>query len=410
MKTLQHERYLFRQMKQNPGESIDSFYRRLRDCIKRCDYSASEEENRLKEQIIDKCTSSKLREIALQISLNLEELIVTGKTLESDSKAKLNETRPFVQRSFSHREERRECSRCGFFDHSSADPKCPALKARCNGCTKNGHYEKMCWEVKYGSVKRARTDSFNENWNKKNCYDNNKFRTNPRDPRNNQNNQNNYNNYNGNGNGYNRNRSPENFNRRTQIKQEPRSPDRWQQMPEKRQLTPDRPGPSNKRQRSPEHRPRTPEYRPKTPEKRELHEKHESISNNDQDDKKPLQELLKIHEANSKLSSETVDGVTYFNCLVGGMPTKLIIDKNYPTNVMSKETFKKLHSGKYKFFTTDFVPSKVGDFQFSGQFTSKIEINNLIQYISFYVKEGSEEFVTIGKKMADQLKLPMPNN
>ena len=400
MKTLQFERYRYRQLKQEPGESIDLFYRRLRDNIQRCGYTVIEEENRLKEQIIDKCSSLKLREIALQVNLTLEELVFTGKTVESDSKLKVNEVRPYVHRSFSQREERKECSRCGFFDHLSSDLKCPASKARCNACYKTGHYEKMCWEVRHhNSLKRSQSENNNDNRNNRNYYDNSygNSHSTSRDPRNNHN-------------SYNRSDrfwSPDRYRRRVEVKKEPRS--------------------SSSRSRTPEDCPRTPNGVPRTPDedfrRSKEHPKKRSPSFHFEDRAKSTStvvnfletaklptEKAELPQKNSellKVKTETVDGVIYYECLIGGMMTKLIVRNHYPTNVMSKETFNKLYNGKYKFFTTDFVPSKVGDFQFSGQFTSKIEINGQIQYISFYVQEGSDDFVTIGKKMASQLKLPL---
>jgi hypothetical protein len=364
MKTLQFERYLFRQLKQEQGESIERFYARLCENIKRCEYSAEEEDNRLKEQIIDKCLSVKLREIALQVNLTLEDLVFTGTTVESDDKARRNDSRPFFNRSFSHRDERRECSRCGFLDHMSSDLKCPALKTRCNACHKMGHYEKMCWEVKYGAMKRTRSESFSDNRNKRNCFDDyyGSKSSGSRDPRNNFKHE--------------RGQSSEQFKKMFKIKQEPRSPERRPRFPEKQRMNTE-----------------------------ELMKSHDSLLNCFKETAKPPQNLIKCNEVPTKSSTGTSIEGNFYNCFIGGMPAKLIINSNYPTNVMSKETFKKLYNGKYKFFTTDFVPSKVGDFKFSGQFTSKIEINNQIQYISFYVQEGSEDFVSIGKKMAEQLKL-----
>lgn len=396
MKTLQLERYRYRQLKQEPGESIDLFYRRLKDNIQRCGYTITEEENRLKEQIIDKCLSLKLREIALQVNLTLEDLIFTGKTIESDNKLKVNEVQPYVRRSFSQREERKECSRCGFFDHLSGDLKCPATKTRCNGCCKIGHFEKMCWETRfkmYNSLKRSNSDSTSDNRNNRSNYGNNcgNNHSTTRDHRNNYNT-------------FNRSErlwSPDRYRKRVEVKIEPRSPDSGSRTPKERPRTPDEDFRRSK-DYSKNSSPSTnsdDRTRSHTAAAVNLHE----IAKMSTEKAKLPKEILN----SSKVKTETIEGVTYYECLIGGMMTKLVVRNNYPTNVMSKETFKKLYNGKYKFFTTDFVPSKVGEFQFSGQFTSKIEISGQIQYISFYVQEGSDDFVIIGKKMAEQLKLPL---
>lgn len=346
MKTIQHERYLFRQLKQKSDESVDSFYERLKHEIKKCGYKEDEEENRLKEQIIDKCTSSKLREIALQVDMSLEQLVFTGKTVEPSDKIKTVEpSRPYMHRSISHRDDRRECSRCGFHDHSYLDQNCPAFKGRCKVCNKRGHFEKMCWIVKH-SRNRSRSRSVGDSRGKmSHSYESDCKPRLSRDSRKTSA-------------SYAYEYSYEKTEKPFEIKQEPKSHD---------------------------------------DEKPDRSISQETVLNSLQ---MSSQETLTTNEPLAAKINEKV-----YDCLIGGMPSKLAVKSHYPTNVMSKDQFKKLYTGKYKFFTTDFVPSKVGDFTFSGQFTSKIEINNQIQYISFYVQEGSEEFVVIGKKMADQLGL-----
>lgn len=361
IKTLQHERYLFRQVKQKSGESIDSFCERLRHDIKKCGFKEEEEETRLKEQIIDKCTSVKLREIALQVDMSLEQLIFTGKTVESNDKNKNKITepsRPYIVRSYSHRDDsRKECSRCGFYDHFYTSPNCPAFKGRCKLCQKQGHFEKMCWNSKL-TRHRSRSRSIGDNRNRSYYYDSDS-ETKPflssRDPR-------------SSSTRYERMSSTDQPVKHFQIKIEPKSP---------------------------EHNSKSPEEYSKSPNERS--KSQETVVNSPQDH-------FKFDELSIKKSEEK-NFENIYDCLIGGMASKVVVKSHYPTNVMSKEQFKKLYSGKYKFFTTDFVPSKVGDFTFSGQFTSKIEINNQTQYISFYVQDGSEEVVTIGKKMAEQLGL-----
>lgn len=51
------------------------------------------------------------------------------------------------------------------------------------------------------------------------------------------------------------------------------------------------------------------------------------------------------------------------------------------------------------------VPLQSGNYHFEGHFSTKIEINNLVQYINFSVKNGSEDYVTVNKRMADDLGL-----
>lgn len=49
---------------------------------------------------------------------------------------------------------------------------------------------------------------------------------------------------------------------------------------------------------------------------------------------------------------------------------------------------------------------KVGDFEFCGQFTSKIEAaEKVIPITTFYVQEADMDFVTINKETAHKLNL-----
>lgn len=94
-----------------------------------------------------------------------------------------------------------------------------------------------------------------------------------------------------------------------------------------------------------------------------------------------------------------------YDCLVGGKAVKLTIDKNMSLNIMSDTLYKKLIDAKCKTCTTDMVPMQTGKLSLLGHFSSKIEINNLVQYINLSVRKGSEDFILITKKMADSLGL-----
>jgi hypothetical protein len=121
---------------------------------------------------------------------------------------------------------------------------------------------------------------------------------------------------------------------------------------------------------------------------------------------KPLllkQETTSAPSPSSQPSTSMQSVLKFFDCLVGGKALKLTIDQNSPINIISLHQFKKLHAEKFKFFTTDMVPTTIGGFRFAGQCTSKIEINSRSLFINFSVREGTETHVIISSKTAEQL-------
>lgn len=138
MKTIDEERYIFRCIEQRTSESIESFVSRLQNQIVKCAYQESELDERLKEQIIKKCSNKKLQEISFQLKLNLKDLISTAKVLEAEKVGESSKmsTKP-------------ECSRCGFTDHIGSDQSCPAKRGHaCELCGHFGHYARMCKKSK----------------------------------------------------------------------------------------------------------------------------------------------------------------------------------------------------------------------------------------------------------------------
>ena len=76
------ERNKFRKVKQEPGESIDIYYTRLRKLALNCQFADLDEE--LKQQIIDGCRSSKLRQKGLKNdNLTLSELLEEARSSEN---------------------------------------------------------------------------------------------------------------------------------------------------------------------------------------------------------------------------------------------------------------------------------------------------------------------------------------
>ena len=89
-----YERHVFRQMKQEDGETIDQFVIKLRHQAENCDFGDQHTEQ-IRDQVIDKCRSSKLRRKLLEKSddLKLEDVQRIGRAMEAvDIQAKKMES------------------------------------------------------------------------------------------------------------------------------------------------------------------------------------------------------------------------------------------------------------------------------------------------------------------------------
>jgi hypothetical protein len=63
---LSYDRHVFRQLGQEQGETVNTFVTRLREAVKSCEFDKYSNPDAIKDQIIDKCTSSKLRRVLLR--------------------------------------------------------------------------------------------------------------------------------------------------------------------------------------------------------------------------------------------------------------------------------------------------------------------------------------------------------
>lgn len=145
MKTVDHQRFIFRQIRQGRHESFDSFFRRLREQEKKCNFIESD--SRMKEQILAECSVRGLRREAFKDDINLDQLIFMAKTLESEQKADERK----IQSSSRNRQ---DCTRCGSKNHQYYDLNCPAIKSKCAHCKKFGHFSEFCRDVR---LKRKRS-------------------------------------------------------------------------------------------------------------------------------------------------------------------------------------------------------------------------------------------------------------
>jgi translation initiation factor 4G len=77
----EYDIYKFRQSKQEPGESIDTYHTKLRKLAENCEFANVDDE--IKSQIIQSCSSTRLRRRALRENeINLEQLLKLARSFE----------------------------------------------------------------------------------------------------------------------------------------------------------------------------------------------------------------------------------------------------------------------------------------------------------------------------------------
>ena len=154
------ERYNFRSIKQNETETIDQYITRLKQQIVLCDFT--DPDAQIRDQVIEKCRSHKLRTRLLEKGpdLTLDDVRTIARTLEGAEKharemegaygqgtntASVNRVQ---QRKFTPRSQGAKpggkCFRCGREGHFGKDPSCPAKGKSCNKCGKIGHFGIVC--------------------------------------------------------------------------------------------------------------------------------------------------------------------------------------------------------------------------------------------------------------------------
>ena len=83
-KNTEYEIYKFRQAKQQPDEGIDAYLTRLRQLSINCDFTEKDKE--VKSQIIQGCSSSRLRRRALREDQTREDLLKLARSMELSDK------------------------------------------------------------------------------------------------------------------------------------------------------------------------------------------------------------------------------------------------------------------------------------------------------------------------------------
>ena len=157
-----HERALFYQRSQQPGESVEAFVRSLHELAAHCRFEEKESEHvrdRLISGMLDKDMSLKLQ--LEQDNLTLEKAVDSARHCElvkSQNESQVN----FVTKGYNQKKRQQQrygkrqqapdrrqpsgsiCGQCGYTHRSPGPDACPAKSRQCNKCGKHGHFGKMC--------------------------------------------------------------------------------------------------------------------------------------------------------------------------------------------------------------------------------------------------------------------------
>ncbi|XP_026746187.1 uncharacterized protein LOC113507529 [Trichoplusia ni] len=167
------ERHVFRLIKQEENEKFEKFVVRLRQQAAKCQFVDLDDQ--LLDQITDRCSSEELRKKILKNGdkMTLEDVIAEANALEiinrqlGDFIQKQNRNQDVnqVESSSKNKNQRRkrECFRCGGWNHLAYDEKCPARGKKCTKCERIGHFKLQC---KTNLLKRKRTEDTKQTLNK----------------------------------------------------------------------------------------------------------------------------------------------------------------------------------------------------------------------------------------------------
>ncbi len=163
---VEYEIYIFRQSKQNPGETVDAFYTRLRQLAQNCKFNNVDKE--IKSQIVLSCTSSCLRRRALrEPAITLKGLLDLARAFETSElqasgmenkhetgqvaampntrKKKWTTSGPQKANAEQQNQPTMTCRNCeGTFPHQGGQSACPAKGVQCRACGKFNHYARCC--------------------------------------------------------------------------------------------------------------------------------------------------------------------------------------------------------------------------------------------------------------------------
>lgn len=158
-KNATYERHELRKLKQEDDEKIAVFAMRLRKQAERCDFGENCEDS-VKDQLIEKCSSSRLRrkllalgdaklDVVIREAKAFEAVQEQGKALDQklddhDKTIEVNKIDTYQKPVPFNNGKSIVCHRCGHTGHRQFDEKCPAKGKTCNKCGGANHFSRKC--------------------------------------------------------------------------------------------------------------------------------------------------------------------------------------------------------------------------------------------------------------------------
>ena len=186
-KNVRYERYVFKQIVQEPGESIDQFVARLRTLSQTCEFADADDA--IADQVVEKCLSTRLkRRVLRDNTTTLEKILEEGRALEQTEaqvqrmkttddaatpsvnavfrrKGRSNQTYQSNQQGKSQNQNNNSKAKCyhcgGPYPHDRA---CPAKGKTCGNCGKLDHFSSVCLQ---GKAKNNGRNTDKQGWGKK---------------------------------------------------------------------------------------------------------------------------------------------------------------------------------------------------------------------------------------------------
>ena len=152
-----YERHVLRQLRQEPGEDVDSFVLRLRKQARHCSYGPEELEFAVRDQLLEKISSLELRtklfeEPNIQLAAAMEKARAWETALRQarniaegeGEQSKVNMVKDFDSKKPSSGFGTQKCYACGKVGHFARDKVCPARGKTCAKCGQKGHWAACC--------------------------------------------------------------------------------------------------------------------------------------------------------------------------------------------------------------------------------------------------------------------------
>ncbi|KAL1446555.1 hypothetical protein WDU94_005570 [Cyamophila willieti] len=146
---VRYERFVFNSMQQDEEEDYQSYFLRLSDQVKLCEFKNMEEEIMI-DKIICSIRNVKMKEkLWMKEKVKLPEVIQMCRADEESKKqiesmnGKLNEVNKISKERRTTPNSSQQCVYCGGRWHSSLR-QCPARKKTCFNCQKKGHFTHVC--------------------------------------------------------------------------------------------------------------------------------------------------------------------------------------------------------------------------------------------------------------------------